>query len=200
MLLAANPDITDGSYVTYSCLSESDYGVNDKQQQTHLPRSQMGTSSLQDVSDQLSLEAITYEAGVVGPEDGTVDRQIIAVTSQVLVGGEIYHIPMLDFNGYKDLKPNHRGPKEALLRLGLEGYLVDSGNGCHFWGVRLMDEGEWRQMMIRCVQDAKTNEHLIGDSVFDLRFLEFSLSRGFSALRLFGYSEKSEPKIVDVIR
>jgi hypothetical protein len=124
-------------------------------------------------------------------EGETLDcRPVIGACSAVQAGGQKCHIPMLDFcieTGKESLKVIQ---ESVLLPPGV---FLNSGNSYHYYGYDLMPEREWRKWM----NDLGKGDKL--DEIVDGKYLEYSLERGYGALRLFGYPKTDKPKVPVVV-
>lgn len=119
--------------------------------------------------------------------------KLLGIASKVKTGSEgILNIPMLDF--VKDPEFNEKNFRYIGQVLeNYPGYLLNTGNSFHYWGTRLLSEEKWKKFLTHC------NDNFKG--YVDDYFLEMGEKKGFTALRIFGYSEinKDEPKVVGVI-
>lgn len=90
-----------------------------------------------------------------------------------LFTGEKKHIPMIDF--CCPCSPqNLEKVVAAINRPHRKGFIVESGNSYHFYGISLLTEERWRVFMKRCQK-----EEIIGED-----WPHYQLVDGFSALRL----------------
>lgn len=102
--------------------------------------------------------------------------QLLGVTSRVsLVGGEEAHIPMMDFSCAVSAE-NSAILVQLLqdLRNG-NGFLLQSGRSYHYYGLRLLNESEWRIFLGKC---------LLMSGYSDDRYIGHQLVDGYCALRL----------------
>ena len=98
----------------------------------------------------------------LAPEDA------LGIRSRVNVGGETYHLPMLDFC-HRRLSPR------ALCELPFPGIIVPSGSqSCHFYGFKLLNEREWMEFLSYASRLDSLNQS----------FMHFTCERGYSTLRL----------------
>jgi hypothetical protein len=104
--------------------------------------------------------------------------------------GEVLHIPMMDFR----LASGSAEGQLDLLRTALqgirqnEGLIIDSGNSYHYYGLRLLPEGEWRWFMAGC---------LLLEPLVDVRYVSHRLLAGKASLRLTTAPGKAtEPRVV----
>ncbi|HUS60325.1 MAG TPA: hypothetical protein VMX76_03030 [Nevskiaceae bacterium] len=117
-------------------------------------------------------------------EDDWPLAEFLTISSRVELP-EPRHIPMLDFEC-----PKTGGNLNAILRglraQGQKGFILDSGNSFHFWGINLLFESgmlpeyEWRTFLIRNRENP----------FVDKRFVEVSLKNGFTCLRITETAER----------
>lgn len=111
----------------------------------------------------------------------------MAVASKVLVKGDegdtVAHIPQLDFAS--------RSRYQAILdpvsiseRLKPQypGYLLETGDSLHFWGINPLTQDGWRKFLRYATEVFTVDE-------IDPAFIEFSEQRGFSGLRAYSYGK-----------
>ena len=116
------------------------------------------------------------------------EEENLALTSRVeLAKGRIKHIPMVDFDCACS-EQNFQKAIEALLALGEKGgFLLKSGKSYHYYGIGLLSETRWHNLMKRCQK-----QELIG---YDWPLLQ--LRDGFSGLRVSTSSTKSHlPQLI----
>lgn len=107
-------------------------------------------------------------------------RSIMGVCSMVKIAdGSKHHVPMLDFcigaggDSLRTIRSSLALPKGALL---------ETDNSYHYYGYDLMDESSWHKWM----ENILARKDLLG-TVIDEDYLDYSLSRGYAALRVFRY-------------
>ena len=116
----------------------------------------------------------------------------IAICSEVqLVNGETAHMVLLD--GSADYEVDFPDElDELIVSLGnRKGYILETDNGFHFYGVELLKQTEWEALM----------NNLRNNPDFDSGFAYYSLHNGYSALRIFDYAPDKEvvPEVVHVM-
>jgi hypothetical protein len=117
------------------------------------------------------------------------DYQLLGVASRVsLVGGGEAHIPMMDFLCSLSVENSEMLVQLlAALRNG-KGFLLQSGRSYHYYGVRLLTEGEWRVFLGKC---------LLMSGYSDDRYIGHQLVDGYCALRLSAGKLKNQvPAVV----
>lgn len=110
------------------------------------------------------------------------------IISQVeLFNDETRHIPMVDFRCPCSAQ-NLRKVVATLGNLGQKkGFIVESGNSYHFYGIPLLTPEEWQDLMVRCKK-----EEIIGAD-----WPHYQLLDGFSALRLSASTSKPiAPRVI----
>lgn len=113
------------------------------------------------------------------------------ITSRVeLFNDQTRHIPMIDF-----LCPcSSKNLQKVVATLGnlgqKKGFIVESGNSYHFYGIPLLTQEEWQDLMVRCQK-----EDIIGAD-----WPHYQLLDGFSALRLSTSTTKPiAPRVIGKI-
>lgn len=131
-------------------------------------------SPLQESSFQELPTPLFLDEGGAGAYEELPDGLIVSLLSQVrLVGGEVAHIPMLDFSvrsGASGLEV----AAEAIHALGLKGTLFGSGRSYHFYGADVVNESTYRTLLARAqllspIVDARWISHQLIDGMFRLR-------------------------------
>jgi hypothetical protein len=198
-VLRLNPDIK-AITITFcdDFTSSNDDQVNFAQQLVWLPaRLAFEEETLQRISE------LNYDTNL---SEGEVNK-IMGVGSKVrLSSGETMHIPMMDFvsdpeqTGVKVIEDN-----EAVTVFSqTPGVILDSGNSFHFWGVNLLSDSEYKESMKNRLEMENKRCGLGKKPIYDKRYVEASLKRGFSVLRIFGYPfgtlKETEPEVVQIIK
>lgn len=129
-------------------------------------------------------------------EGGSIDlRPIMGVCSIVeIADGSKHHIPMLDF-GIEVKDDSLRIIRNSLSLP--RGVLLKSGDSYHYYGYDLMSDENWREWMENLDRRKDSPEEVI-----DPNYLDFSLSRGYAALRVFRYpgtSKNTAPVVVGYV-
>lgn len=127
---------------------------------------------------------------------------IVAVGSKVkLSNGIEMHIPMMDFAS--EIGTDN---KELVMlfadEFNIPGVILDSGNSYHYWGTTLLDKPQYDALMQTWLKMEISRIDRIGP-LFDINYVQESIKRGFSALRIFAYPETEkdkEPKVVRLIK
>jgi hypothetical protein len=138
---------------------------------TKLPRREASEDNLRDIARNLS------------------ENRLLGVCSIVqLAGGRSAHIPMMDF-----MCTPSRENLDVLahliknLRQG-RGFLLQSGRSYHYYGFRLLTEGEWKVFLGKC---------LLMSGFADDRYIGHQLVDGHCVLRLSsGHSKSCIPTVV----
>lgn len=112
-------------------------------------------------------------------------RYIMGVCSMVqAIDGSIFHTPMLDFclnvdsDGLRTIRSSLALPK---------GVLLETGNSYHYYGYNLMADASWLEWM----QNIMGRKNLLKD-VIDDNYLDYSIRRGYAALRVFRYPQTNK--------
>lgn len=101
------------------------------------------------------------------------------------------HIPMLDFNCRKTGE-NLQRILDTLRSNRERGFILDSGHSFHFWGARLVPGNQGAAFLSK-YRDNK---------LVDQKYIELSLSRGFTLLRItqnMARDESIAPRLVAVV-
>lgn len=116
----------------------------------------------------------------------------LAVRSSVMMAGEtLGHIPMLDYKCPKTSK-NLQAIIDHLRAQEQRGYVVDSGNSYHFWGLALQSVNEWEDFM----------ERGRAMPLVDQKYLRECRKRGYACLRITRTRDsrrKPVPKVVAIL-
>lgn len=118
-------------------------------------------------------------------------RSIMGVCSMVKIAdGSKYHVPMLDFC------VDVGGDSVRVIRSSLalpKGVMLETGNSYHYYGYDLMADASWLEWM----QNIMGRKNLLKD-VIDENYLDYSIRRGYAALRVFRYlgTNKATPPFV----
>lgn len=122
-------------------------------------------------------------------------RSIMGVCSMVeTADGSKHHIPMLDFcigvggDSLRTIRSSLALPKGALL---------ETDNSYHYYGYDLMDESSWCKWMHNIRLNIR-RKNLLKD-VIDQDYLDYSIRRGYAALRVFRYPETTKITIPFVV-
>lgn len=123
-------------------------------------------------------------------------RNLMALGSKVDIGYfKFMHIQQMNFAVCK--KPISEELRLSVFGRNTPGALLSTGESYHYWGARLLTEDEFcSDLQTRLIVEKrrKTNKEL---PLYDEKYIEESLKRGFTALRLFGYlGIKDAPEIV----
>lgn len=123
----------------------------------------------------------------------------IALSSRVLVNGELKHFPLLDFVCLPS-DSNRSRVKVVLKTLRCPpGLILDSGGSYHYWGLKTVYPNEWTVWIDNLKKWAIRNWYFNG-SILDMDFLGCSSKDSENRLRLTSGIEKREtPSVVDVI-
>jgi len=114
----------------------------------------------------------------------------MGVCSVVELSGDKYHIPMLDF--CIEVNPDSlQVIRESVLLP--KGTFLKSGNSYHYYGYNLMSEEQWQTWM------SNLNEGDRLRSIVDCQYLDYSLKRGYAALRVFRYPETGKIFVPTVV-
>jgi len=195
-ILSLNPGIQKVSWVVYDWTDESETIGGGKNSQPLFWVERKKVDKLLNGSREEALSILTSK------EIAETSLQVSAVTSLVVLDGKLAHVPQMDFRGsalVNDLQERVKfflGPGKWEI--------VNTGGSYHAWGIgSLMTMGEWRNFMER-VQVFGKRHNETDLLVPDIGFIEYSLRRGFSALRiheipLADILEESSPQIVDHI-
>ena len=104
------------------------------------------------------------------------DDHVISACSIVYrTNDNVAHIPMMNFHPHKDVTTDHLISLIQKIMPGHQGFILNSGRFCHFWGVDLLDEHMW--VRFNC-------QFLMPTIVISERYVGHSLYRGYNALRL----------------
>ena len=118
------------------------------------------------------------------------DRILVLASEVVLDDRSVMHIPMLDFR----FSPSPANQRLIVAILGalriLPGYLLESGNSYHFYGVRLMTAEEIRNLLSRA---------LIYGPVVDKTWAAHQLLDGFCGLRISPRPPFGLPRVVSFL-
>jgi hypothetical protein len=115
--------------------------------------------------------------------------RVLALRSRVtLEGGQIAHIPMIDFHcPARDENASLAATALEALEAG-PGFLVESGDSYHFLGLSLLDEGELPPFLARA---------LLLSPIVDRAWIAHQLLEGSCALRVSGrQGEDSGPRVL----
>lgn len=137
------------------------------------------------------------------------EGKLMAIASRVQTSdGSTRHIPLMDFDhDFLVRLTDDEESEELELKASILGFLpgaiLKSDHAGHYWGLNLMDEGEWRSD-VKHRQDAEIRRRNVLKQlpVYDMGFLTASLKRGYSALRIFGYQDtdkSTEPEVVKIV-
>lgn len=198
-ILNLNPGIQKVSWVVYNKIDKSetiDEELFIPQLQPILWVKRENVDKLLNCSREETLSILT------GKEITETSLLVPAVTSLVVLDGKLAHIPQMDFRNSalaNDLQERVR----FFLGSG-KWVIVNSGASYHAWGIdSLVTMGEWRNFMEKVKVSGK--RHKESDFLVpDIGFIEHSLSRDFSALKihetpLADMLEESSPQIVGYI-
>lgn len=205
LILEHHKDITHGECVTYPFLFASGYDITPENTIYPLTRDQLQPANLELLSGDLNIHMWSYSTGKLdelGHEIVYSDPRIVALSSRVKAGGLYMQIPMLDFAPIQsgDYDREKGNVLTALSELGTSGYLLNSGNSFHFWGLNLILPDKWDSMMTDIRDDEEGRRKAGIDPIYDYGFIDSSINRGFAALRIVGYPpNKSEPRIIAVV-
>lgn len=146
---------------------------DDPQQQIHWQEGKPTERELYRLSQQLRVGDVYILEGE------TIDlRNVMGVCSIVEASGQKYHVPMLDF--CIEVNPHAlQVIRESVLLP--RGIFLKSGNSYHYYGYKLMSEEQWIMWMSNLSEGGQLH------SIIDWQYLDYSLDRGYAALRLFRY-------------
>jgi hypothetical protein len=108
-----------------------------------------------------------------------------------LQGGQVRHIPMMDFR-CRPTVANLRKIKKALELVGQrKGVILNSGKSFHFYGLQLLSEDMWRRFLGKC---------LLLSPITDGRYIGHRLIDGACSLRISPDERKIRgPEVVDIL-
>lgn len=122
------------------------------------------------------------------------EKFILSAMSVVkMEDGSFAHIPMIDFSS-SGVGHDLSKAKEGLGKIRQKrGFLLNSGNGLHYYGLNLLSKDEWPQFLGRCLLLNMRETRIV-----DHRFIGHRLIDGYSCLRVTAHSTKpTAPTVVD---
>jgi hypothetical protein len=134
---------------------------------------------------------------------------VMAICSCVkLEGGELMQIPMMDFSIPGDEVKINDGALNEGIEVGdlanlfnsIKGALLITDESFHFWSPNLMTIPEWDNFMeARLVAERQRITNHKFKPIYDSGFINDSMERGFSALRIFSYPKIGKEKTPEVV-
>ncbi|MEX2209742.1 MAG: hypothetical protein WD603_02070 [Patescibacteria group bacterium] len=101
-------------------------------------------------------------------------RALVSLSSKVEVVGDTRHLPLLDFSNTRIPDLDISDVEEVLIGLGQRrGFILHSGRCFHYYGLDLLRESEWSELMMQSAEQPAIGE----------RYIQRQLSRGASYLR-----------------
>lgn len=206
-VIAQNPDICAFSFLIYTPLPTSGENAFENSEPIWVSVDALKDKNLLiNLSNAVIEQSSDYTGFIDSDEEEIVLHDGIAICSLVRMrDGTVKHIPLIDFDNELDSDPvvidDMKMMNEAILSLGQNGYLLDSGNSSHFWGVNLMAEEEWKRFMSMMEVAEFYDEDGYEHKVFDKGFVIRNSKRGYSALRIYEYPplKDFEPEVTMII-
>lgn len=196
-VLRFNPGVTRLSYTTYDATRNSEYEGSQEQGLFWIARSLATDDNIRLLKR--IIEDESEKIILISTTEALIFERTLAVASRVKVGEKDFHILQLDFDEELDVV-GREVVDEIAMELSLPpGYILGSGKSFHYWGVQLMAQEDWEDYLKWLT--VKEKERYL-DSIYclDLGFLETSLKRGFSALRILPHGDvKPDTPVVDFI-
>ncbi|MGN7190480.1 primase 1D-like protein [Curtobacterium sp. SAFR-003] len=121
-------------------------------------------------------------------ERSQTHEAIVALSSEVrLTSGEIRHLPMIDFASKSRRPGSAQSVITAARRLGIPGFVMESGRSYHFYGAVLLTQDELRRHLSRT---------LLLAPVTDARWIAHQLLDGMCSLRISPNANGDVPTVV----
>jgi hypothetical protein len=150
----------------------------------HLPMSSVQTFEI----PVRSLDRQSLRDRTINLKPGT----ILTISSKIKSGdGSIMHIPMLDFR-IASSDASLPSAKAAIRQLGLDGWILNSGQSYHFYGARMLSVEEFHQFLYKA---------LFFTPIIDYRWIAHQLIEDAAALRISAGSDvQTTPSLVSTVQ